>query len=368
MLEEIIEEGQTSILTYIDSINSVYPERIFEYQKGAWRNRKAYTLEFDSTPTTGSDKLVNSGCVAKNTQLFFSVDALTPPTNPKEGDIWDRPAYSQVCPSMSGIGYFPTATLPVTIPLADGTTSINLTIYKTDSTQDVLTDISEFPKTYPAGVVSAFAIDPAIGTPTQDLPAAKMVYHSGSWVDIDTMFASQQIQSDWDQADNTAKDFIKNKPSIPVAIDTVNVTVGNNTGTPTGSGSVSGSKLSLAFDNIKGPAGASGTSAVLGVVTYAATETAPSALAWDTIHKFPVMTGLTFTLQSVPSDNNEHTVVIVLDTPADASNYNLNYDSSILWANGDNPASSIENNTRYEIRISSASMIAVYTKVSLPTS
>lgn len=50
-------------------------------------------------------------------------------------------------------------------------------------------------------------------------------------------------------------------------ISTVNVTVDNNTGTPSGSASVSGSTLSLSFQNLKGatgPAGAAGTTGATG--------------------------------------------------------------------------------------------------------
>jgi hypothetical protein len=46
--------------------------------------------------------------------------------------------------------------------------------------------------------------------------------------------------------------------SLKGTISTVNVTVDNNTGTPSGSASVSGSALSLNFHNLKGPAGATG--------------------------------------------------------------------------------------------------------------
>jgi len=47
-------------------------------------------------------------------------------------------------------------------------------------------------------------------------------------------------------------------------IDTVNVTVGNTTGTPSGSASVSGSTLSLSFQNLKGEPGAAGAAGAQG--------------------------------------------------------------------------------------------------------
>lgn len=48
-------------------------------------------------------------------------------------------------------------------------------------------------------------------------------------------------------------------------ISTVNVTVDNNTGTPSGSASVSGSTLSLSFQNLKGATGAQGPQGIQGV-------------------------------------------------------------------------------------------------------
>ena len=48
-------------------------------------------------------------------------------------------------------------------------------------------------------------------------------------------------------------------------ISTVNVTVDNNTGTPSGSASVSGSTLSLSFQNLKGATGEQGPQGIQGV-------------------------------------------------------------------------------------------------------
>jgi hypothetical protein len=48
-------------------------------------------------------------------------------------------------------------------------------------------------------------------------------------------------------------------------ISTVNVTVDNNTGTPSGSASVSGGTLSLSFQNLKGATGAQGPQGIQGV-------------------------------------------------------------------------------------------------------
>lgn len=48
-------------------------------------------------------------------------------------------------------------------------------------------------------------------------------------------------------------------------ISTVNVSVDNNTGTPSGSASVSGGTLSLSFQNLKGATGAQGPQGIQGV-------------------------------------------------------------------------------------------------------
>lgn len=197
------------------------------------------------------------------------------------------------------------------------------------------------------------------------IPEQRFIYHNGDWVDIDTMFSSQQIQSDWDQADNTAKDYIKNKPTIPAVINTVNVTVGNNTGTPQGSGSVNGNVLSLIFDGIKGPAGAS---AIRTRIDYTANENNQAGLAWDTVHVWPEISGLASTLAPVPNDGLEHHIILVFDTPADASQFVLDL-PNVLWGSDINLASVITgySSCRIEVEISSASMIALFTKASLPS-
>ncbi len=162
-------------------------------------------------------------------------------------------------------------------------------------------------------------------------------------------------------------DDLDNKPEIPEGIDTVNVTVDDNTGTPSATGSVSGSTLSLAFSNLKGAQGNPGESAVRSRTTYAAGENTQTGLAWDTVHVWPSVASLTFTLASIPQDNEEHQVVLVFDTPADVTSFALNYDSNILWAANIDLSQRIEASTRYEVIISASSMIAVYTKAALPS-
>ena len=160
---------------------------------------------------------------------------------------------------------------------------------------------------------------------------------------------------------------LDNKPEIPEGIDTVNVTVDDNTGTPSATGSVSGSTLSLAFSNLKGAQGNPGESAVRSKTTYAANENTQTGLAWDTVHVWPSVASLTFTLAPIPQDNEEHQVVLVFDTPADVTSFALNYDSNILWGANIDLSQRIEASTRYEVIISASSMIAVYTKAALPS-
>lgn len=108
-------------------------------------------------------------------------------------------------------------------------------------------------------------------------------------------------------------------------------------------------------------AGASGTSAVKTKVTYTSSDTSVSSMAWDSMHIFPEMSSLTFTLASVPSDSSEHQIVIVFDTPSDLTNFSFIPDANILWANGADLADNLTASTRYEINILSGSMIAVFT-------
>lgn len=111
-------------------------------------------------------------------------------------------------------------------------------------------------------------------------------------------------------------------------------------------------------------AGESGTSAVKTKITYTNADTSVSNMAWDSLHVFPEMPSLTFSLASVPVDSSEHQIVIVFDTPADITDFSFVPDANILWAGGD-LSSSIEPSMRYEVNIDSGSMIAVFMGVSL---
>ena len=108
------------------------------------------------------------------------------------------------------------------------------------------------------------------------------VSKTGSYADLNNKptIPAAQVNSDWNAASGVAQilnkptlatvattgdyDDLTNKPTIPAEIDTVNVTVDNNTGTPSATGSVSGSTLTLAFSNLKGAEGATGATGATG--------------------------------------------------------------------------------------------------------
>lgn len=105
--------------------------------------------------------------------------------------------------------------------------------------------------------------------------------------------------------------------------------------------------------------GADGENVLREKTTYTSGETSVSGLAWDTLHVFPEISSLAFTLASIPNDGKAHQMVIIFDTPADVSNFTFSPDPSILWANNVNLASSIQGSKQYVININSGSMIAI---------
>ncbi|MBQ6186030.1 MAG: hypothetical protein IJK48_09200 [Bacteroidales bacterium] len=113
-------------------------------------------------------------------------------------------------------------------------------------------------------------------------------------------------------------------------------------------------------------AGASGKAAIKPILSHSSSDVAVAALAWDTVHIFPEMSSLSFTLGNIPSDGSEHQVVIIFDTPSDLTDFSLVPDGSILWANGIILADNIAPSTRYEININSTGMVAVYAEAPLP--
>ena len=98
--------------------------------------------------------------------------------------------------------------------------------------QDVISDLSTIRSGAAAGATAYQK--PSGGIPKTDLASA--------------------VQSSLDKAD-----------AAQPAISTVNVTVDNNTGTPSGSASVSGNTMSFSFQNLKGATGAQGPQGIQGV-------------------------------------------------------------------------------------------------------
>lgn len=89
---------------------------------------------------------------------------------------------------------------------------------------------------------------------------------------MNTALASKQDTLTFDNTPTSNSNNPVKSGGVKTAIDakqdtisTVNVTVDNNTGTPSGSASVSGSTLSLSFQNLKGATGAQGPQGIQGV-------------------------------------------------------------------------------------------------------
>jgi hypothetical protein len=89
---------------------------------------------------------------------------------------------------------------------------------------------------------------------------------------MNTALAAKQDTLTFDNAPTANSNNPVKSGGVKTAIDakqdtisTVNVTVDNNTGTPSGSASVSGGTLSLSFQNLKGATGAQGPQGIQGV-------------------------------------------------------------------------------------------------------
>ena len=203
----------------------------------------------------------------------------------------------------------------------------------------------------------------------------------------------------------------KGNTGAAAGFGTPTVTVDGNTGTPSAEVSASGANtakvFAFAFHNLKGetgatgpqgpkgdtgatgetgpqgpqgetgatgatgptgPQGPAGASAIKIRIDHTSSETSVTGLAWDTLHVWPEMASLTFTLAAVPSDGYEHQITIVFDTPADLTNFNFGVPSSLLWGNNINLANNLSASTRYEVNINSGSLIALYTEAALATS
>lgn len=102
-------------------------------------------------------------------------------------------------------------------------------------------------------------------------------------------------------------------------------------------------------------------------VYYTDSENNISNLSWDTVHVWPEVQSLTFSIAEAPVDEFEHQLTIVFDTPADITNFSLTAPSNLLWGNDINLANNLSASTRYEINIGSGSLIAIYTESTLNT-
>lgn len=98
------------------------------------------------------------------------------------------------------------------------------------------------------------------------------------------------------------------------------------------------------------------------LITYTASDNYVENLAWDTVHKFPEMANLEFTVAAEPNDGYSHEITIIFDSGSTATTFT--YPNNVLW--GRNVILVPEANYRYEVNIDS-SMIAVFTEASLPT-
>jgi hypothetical protein len=138
---------------------------------------------------------------------------------------------------------------------------------------------------------------PAGGTTGQLLSKNSAADYDTEWISA----PAEQVQSDWSQSDNTAKDFIKNKPTIPEAYTyTLPAASASTLG-----GIKVGSGLSIADGVLSADSSASGYS-------YSETTTAEVASVEYT---------------NLPSLKN---LVLVLDCPIGATAVNYLY----VWING----------------------------------
>lgn len=141
--------------------------------------------------------------------------------------------------------------------------------------QDTISDLSTIRSGASAGATAYQK--PQAGIPKTDLASA--VQTSLDKADtavqpaaMNTALASKQDTLTFDNAPTANSNNPVKSGGVKTAIDakqdtisTVNVTVDNNTGTPSGSASVSGSTMSLSFQNLKGATGATGPQGIQGV-------------------------------------------------------------------------------------------------------
>ena len=131
------------------------------------------------------------------------------------------------------------------IPKTDLASAVQTSLEKAD------TALQSFTETDPV-----FSASPAAGITAANISAWNAKQNALTFDDAPTANSNNPVKSGGIKTALDAKQ---------ATISTVNVTVDNNTGTPSGSASVSGSTLSISFQNLKGATGAQGPQGIQGV-------------------------------------------------------------------------------------------------------
>lgn len=196
-----------------------------------------------------------------------------------------------------------------------------------DAKQDVISDLSTIRSGAEAG---ATAVQPS------DLAT---VATSGSYNDLlnKPTIPAAQVQSDWDEADNTKVDYIKNKPTIPDVSGKADKVVGATSGdvaTLDGNGNLADSGLSV-FDFF---------------VMVEDASTPPASMASNTVYKYGTLSGnTTFPPLATPTEPDIANVYCwTFATPSTAPT--ITWPSAITsWAGGSAPT--INASKSYEVSV-----------------
>ena len=224
----------------------------------------------------------------------------------------------------------------------------------------------------PAGVTSAtVSVDGTTGTPSAQASVSNGVL----------ALSFSGLKGEKGENGQNGTNGTNGNDGAAAGFGTPAATIDNTTGTPSvtvaASGPDTAKVFTFTFKKLKGAkgdkgdtgeTGPAGASAIKTRVDHTSSETSVTGLAWDTLHVWPEMASLTFTLAAVPSDGYEHQITIVFDTPSDLTNFNLGVPSTLLWGSNINLANNLSASTRYEVNINSGSLIALYTEAALATS
>lgn len=193
--------------------------------------------------------------------------------------------------------------------------------------QDTISDLADIRSGAEAG---ATAVQPS------DLAT---VATSGSYNDLlnKPTIPAAQVQSDWDEADNTKVDYIKNKPTIPNVSGKADKVVGAVSGdvaTLDGNGNLTDSGLSV-FDFF---------------VMVEDASTPPASMAPNTVYKYGTLSGdTTFPLLATPTEPDIANVYCwTFSTPSTAPT--ITWPVAITsWAGGSAPT--INASKSYEVSV-----------------